>query len=152
MKKLLLLSALFVFACQKPTKISEKEIMDTFEAFFEVLDNDLDRFDSMVTDDFFIFENSRRYSKDEFIDFVKSFDIISSKRKFEDITIDSDYNSAHISLKQFGEFIINTQEGKTKLEFEWLESTYAVKEDNTLKFKFYFSEAINTNTTILDEE
>ena len=152
MKKLLLLSALFVFACQKPTKISEKEIMDTFEAFFEVLDNDLDRFDSMVTDDFFIFENSRRYSKDEFIDFVKSFDIISSKRKFEDITIDSDYNSAHISLKQFGEFIINTQEGKTKLEFEWLESTYAVKEDNTLKFKFYFSEAINTNTTILNEE
>ena len=152
MKKLLLLSALFVFACQKPTKISKKEIMDTFEAFFEVLDNDLDRFDSMVTDDFFIFENSRRYSKDEFIDFVKSFDIISSKRKFEDITIDSDYNSAHISLKQFGEFIINTQEGKTKLEFEWLESTYAVKEDNTLKFKFYFSEAINTNTTILDEE
>ena len=152
MKKLLLLSALFVFACQKPTKISEKEIMDTFEAFFQVLDNDLDRFDSMVTDDFFIFENSRRYSKDEFIDFVKSFDIISSKRKFEDITIDSDYNSAHISLKQFGEFIINTQEGKTKLEFEWLESTYAVMEDNTLKFKFYFSEAINTNTTILDEE
>ena len=126
--------------------------MDTFEAFFDVLDNDLDRFDSMVTDDFFIFENSRRYSKDEFIDFVKSFDIISSKRKFEDIAIDSDYNSAHISLKQFGEFIVNTQEGKTKLEFEWLESTYAVKEDNTLKFKFYFSEAINTNTTILDEK
>ena len=92
----------------------------------------------MVTDDFFIFENSRRYSKDEFIDFVKSFDIISSKRKFEDIAIDSDYNSAHISLKQFGEFIVNTQEGKIKLEFEWLESTYAVKEDNTLKFKFYF--------------
>ena len=152
MKKLLLLSVILVFACQKPTKISEKEIMDTFEAFFDVLDNDLDRFDSMVTDDFFIFENSRRYSKDEFIDFVKSFDIISSKRKFEDIAIDSDYNSAHISLKQFGEFIVNTQEGKTKLEFEWLESTYAVKEDNTLKFKFYFSEAINTNTTILDEK
>ena len=152
MKRILILTALFIFACQKPTKFLKKEIMDTFEAFFDVLDNDLDRFDSMVTDDFFIFENSRRYSKDEFIDFVKSFDIISSKRKFEDITIDSDYNSAHISLKQFGEFIVNTQEGKTKLEFEWLESTYAVKEDNTLKFKFYFSEAINTNTTILDEE
>ena len=152
MKRILILTALFIFACQKPTKISEKEIMDTFEAFFDVLDNDLDSFDSMVTDDFFIFENSRRYSKDEFIDFVKSFDIISSKRKFEDIAIDSDYNSAHISLKQFGEFIVNTQEGKTKLEFEWLESTYAVKEDNTLKFKFYFSEVINTNTTILDEE
>jgi hypothetical protein len=152
MKKLILLSALFVLACQKPEKISEKEVMDTFETFFEVLDNDLDSFSSMVTDDFFIFENSRRYSKDEFIDFVKSFDIISSERKFEDITIDSDYNSAHISLKQFGEFVINTPEGKAKLEFEWLESTYAVKEGNSLKFKFYFSEAIKTNTTILDAE
>ena len=152
MKKLFLLSVLFVFACQKPTKISEKEVMDTFEAFFEVLDNDLDRFDSMVTDDFFIFENSRRYSKNEFIDFVKSFDIISSKRKFENVTIDSDYNSAHISLKQFGEFVINTPQGKAKLEFEWLESTYALKVDGKLKFKFYFSEAIKTNATNLDAD
>ena len=149
MKKLLLLSALFIFACQKPKKISKKEVMDTFETFFEVLDNDLDSFDSMVTDDFFIFENSRRYTKKEFIDFVKSFDIISSKRKFEDITIDSDFNSAHISLKQFGEFIINTPEGKVKLEFEWLESTYLVKVDGKLKFKFYFSEAIKTNSSNL---
>ncbi|MBK86225.1 MAG: hypothetical protein CMC86_03375 [Flavobacteriaceae bacterium] len=149
MKKLLLLSALLIFACQKPKKISKKEVMDTFEAFFEVLDNDLDSFDSMVTDDFFIFENSRRYTKKEFIDFVKSFDIISSKRKFEDITIDSDFNSAHISLKQFGEFIINTPEGKVKLEFEWLESTYVVKVEGKLKFKFYFSEAIKTNSSNL---
>ena len=71
MKKLLILSALLLVACQKPTKISEKEVMDTFETFFEVLDNDLGSFDAMVTDDFFIFENSRRYSKEEFIDFVK---------------------------------------------------------------------------------
>lgn len=152
MKKLILLSTLFIFACQKPIKISEKEVMETFETFFEDLDNDLDSFDSLVTDDFFIFENSRRYSKDEFIAFVKSFDIISSKRKFEDVTIDSDYNSAHISLKQFGEFVINTPQGKAKLEFEWLESTYAVKESDTLKFKFYFSEAVKTNTINLDAE
>lgn len=152
MKKLLILSALLIFACQKPTKISEKEIMDTFESFFEVLDNDLDSLHSLVTDDFFIFENSRRYTKDEFIAFVKSFDIVSSKRKFENITIDRDYNSAHISLKQFGEFIVNTPEGRTKLEFEWLESTYAVKEGDTLKFKFYFSEAVKTKATNLDAE
>ena len=150
MKKLLILSALLLVACQKPTKISEKEVMDTFETFFEVLDNDLDSFDAMVTDDFFIFENSRRYSKEEFIAFVKSFDIVSSKRKFEDVTIDSDFNSAHISLKQYGEFIVNTPQGKTKLEFEWLESTYAVKQDGALKFKFYFSEAIKTQTTNLE--
>ena len=152
MKKLLLLLSLIIFACESPTKISEKEVMDSFNSFFEVLDNDLDSFGSMVTEDFFIFENSRRYSKEEFIEFVKTFDIVSSKRSFEDVVIDTDVNSAHISLKHFGEFIVNTPTGKTKLEFEWLESTYAVKIDNKLKFKFYFSEAIKTNTTNLESE
>ena len=152
MKKLLLLLSLVIFACESPTKISEKEVMDSFNSFFEVLDSDLDNFDSMVTEDFFIFENSRRYSKEEFIEFVKTFDIVSSKRTFEDVIIDTDVNSAHISLKQFGEFIVNTPDGKTKLEFEWLESTYAVKVDNKLKFAFYFSEAIKTNTTNLESE
>ena len=152
MKKLLLLLSLVIFACESPTKISEKEVMDSFNSFFEVLDSDLDNFDSMVTEDFFIFENSRRYSKEEFIEFVKTFDIVSSKRTFEDVIIDTDVNSAHISLKQFGEFIVNTPDGKTKLEFEWLESTYAVKIDNKLKFKLYFSEAIKTNTTNLESE
>ena len=150
MKKLLLLSTILIFACQRPTKISEKEVMDSFETFFEVLDRDLSSFDTVVTDDFFIYENSRRYSKAEFIDFVKTFDIISSKRKFEDVVIDSDYNSAHISLKHYGEFLVNTPEGIVKLEFEWLESTYAIKVDGKLKFKFYFSEAIKTNTTNLE--
>ena len=150
MKKLLLLSTILIFACQRPTKISEKEVMDSFETFFEVLDRDLSSFDTVVTDDFFIYENSRRYSKAEFIDFVKTFDIISSKRKFEDVVIDSDYNSAHISLKHYGEFLVNTPKGKVKLEFEWLESTYAIKVDGKLKFKFYFSEAIKTNTTNLE--
>ena len=151
MKKLLLLSTILIFACQNPTKISKKEVMDTFETFFEVLDHDLSSFDSMVTDDFFIYENSRHYTKAEFIDFLEKFDIVSSKRKFEDVVIDTDYNSAHISLKQLGEFIVNTPEGKAKLEFEWLESTYAVKVDGKLKFKFYFSEAIKTNTTPVEE-
>ena len=139
-----------IFACHNPTKISEQEVMETFDNFFEVIDNDLDSFESLVTNDFFIYENSRHYSKEEFIEFVKSFDILSVKRKFEDIIIDTDYNSAHISLKQFGEFTVNTPEGKVLLEFEWLESAYAVKIENKLKFKFYFSEAINTNTTNLD--
>ena len=151
MKKLLLLSTILIFACQNPTKISKKEVMDTFETFFEVLDHDLSSFDSMVTDDFFIYENSRHYTKAEFIDFLETFDIVSSKRKFEDVVIDTDYNSAHISLKQLGEFIVNTPEGKAKLEFEWLESTYAVKVDGKLKFKFYFSEAIKTNTTPVED-
>ena len=150
MKKIILLIALIgICSCSSPSKISEDQVMASFENFFNVLDNDLDNLGTLVTKDFFIFENSRRYSKEEFIEFVKTFDIISSKRRFENIKIDSDINSAHISLTQFGEFIINTPEGKVRLDFEWLESTYLIKTKNGIKFKFYFSEAIKTNTTPL---
>lgn len=150
MKKIILLTALIgMYSCSSPSKISEDQVMASFENFFNVLDNDLDNLGTLVTEDFFIFENSRRYSKEEFIEFVKTFDIISSKRRFENIKIDSDINSAHISLTQFGEFIINTPEGKVRLDFEWLESTYLIKTKNGIKFKFYFSEAIKTNTTPL---
>ena len=150
MKKIILLIALIgICSCSSPSKISEDQVMASFENFFNVLDNDLDNLGTLVTEDFFIFENSRRYSKEEFIELVKTFDIISSKRRFENIKIDSDINSAHISLTQFGEFIINTPEGKVRLDFEWLESTYLIKTKNGIKFKFYFSEAIKTNTTPL---
>lgn len=151
-KKIIFLITLVILSsCQGPEKISEEEVLTAFDNFFDVLDNDLDNFHSVVTDDFLIFENSRRYNKEEFIEFVKTFDIVSSKRSFENIEVDSDVNSAHISLTQFGEFIVNTPSGKVKLEFEWLESTYAVKVDGKLKFKFYFSEAIKTKTTPVEE-
>ena len=32
------------------------------------------------------------------------------------------------------------------MNFEWLESAYLVEEGGTLKFKFYFSEAIKKTT------
>ena len=46
--------------------------------------------------------------------------------KATELIVSYGLNQQHISLKHFGEFIINTPEGKVKLEFEWLDSTYAV--------------------------
>ena len=149
MKKLLLLFCFYIVACQTPSKITNEEVMETFDSFFEMLDTDLDNFDTWVTDDFYIFENSRKYSTEEFIEFVKSFDIIDSKRSYEDLKIQTDYNSAHITLRQLGEFRVNIDDGPVKLNFEWLESAYFVKENDSLKFQFYFSEAIkNTSSKI----
>ena len=123
-------------------KVSESDVEQKLDEIFQIVDNDIDRFSEIVTEDFFIFENSKRYSTDEFIDFVKSFDIIESKRDFKNIEIDTDFNSAHVSLEHHGEFDINTPDGKVRLIFDWLESTYLVEKDDELKFKFYFSEAI----------
>ena len=150
MKKLLFF-VLIMASCQTPLIISEKEVMDSFDNFFDTVDNNLGDFDSVVTDDFFIYENSRRYSKDEFIEFVSGFDIIETTREFKDIVIDTDINSAHISLNQIGEFVVNTPDGKVKMNFNWLESAYIVKENGVLKYKFYFSEATENSTTKLEE-
>jgi len=151
MKKLLLFFVLIITSCQTPSKLTNEEVMDSFDNFFDTVDNNLGDFNSVVTDDFFIYENSRRYSKDEFIEFVSGFDIIETTREFKDIVIDTDINSAHISLNQIGEFIVNTPDGKVKMNFNWLESAYIVKENGVLKYKFYFSEATENSTTKLEE-
>ena len=144
MKKLILtITMSFFMACNMPQNISEQEANNTLDTLFEIVDNDIDRFGDIVTDDFFIFENSRTYTKDEFVDYVKSFGTFEAKRSFEDIVIDTDQNSAHLSLKQHGEFIVTTPEGKIQMIFDWLESVYMVKDKEQLKVKFYFSEVVN---------
>ena len=77
--------------------------------------------------------------------------LLKQKRDYKDVIIETDYNSAHITLTQFGEFIVNSPEGKIKMNFEWLESAYLVKENGILKFKFYFSETINNSTSTIVE-
>ena len=77
--------------------------------------------------------------------------MLEKERTFKNAIIDTDFNSAHITLDHHGEFIVNTPEGKEKLVFDWLEIDYLVKEEGKLKFKFYFSEVIkNTDTPFED--
>tara|TARA_B110000046_G_scaffold76465_1_gene84635 strand:+ start:213 stop:449 length:237 start_codon:yes stop_codon:yes gene_type:complete len=77
--------------------------------------------------------------------------LIKKSELLKNIIIDTDINSAHITLDHPGEFIVNTPEGKQKIVADWLESVYLVKEEGELKFKFYFSEAIK-NTSVPFEE
>ena len=119
--------------------------MKTFNEFFYLLDNDVDKIRDYLSEDFMIFEVSRKWDTEEFIEFVKGFGEFESKREFKNIIIDTDFNSAHITLEHTGEFELEnpTLDGLTFLSYEWLESAYMVKENGKLKFKFYFSEQIN---------
>ena len=45
-----------LFSCQTPTKISEQEVRETFNEFFDIIDNNIENFGSIITDDFYIFE------------------------------------------------------------------------------------------------
>ena len=49
-----------LFSCQTPTKISEQQVRETFNEFFDIVDNNIENFGSIITDDFYIFENSRK--------------------------------------------------------------------------------------------
>ena len=134
-----------LISCKQPKKISEKKVMETFNEFFYFLDNDVDKIRDYLSEDFMIFEVSKKWNTDEFIEFVKGFGDFESKRDFRNIIIDTDLNSAHITLEHTGEIELEkpTPEGETFLSFEWLESAYMIKENGKLKFKFYFSEQIN---------
>ena len=56
-------------------KVSESDVKEKLDEIFQIVDNDVDRFGEIVTDDFFIFENSKRYNTAELFNFVKSFDL-----------------------------------------------------------------------------
>ena len=101
----------------------------------------------MVTDDYFIFENQKKYSMEEFIEFVSSFKTLEDNWELSDFEIDIDKNSAHASLRNVGKFLVETDSGNVIMDFDWLESAYLVRDRGELKFDFYFSDAIKETVT-----
>ena len=147
MKKIIyLLIFLSFYGCKKDENIiTDDQVKAKFYQFFETLsvDNpDKTKLYDLVTDDYYIFENERRYTMDEFIEFVNSFDMIESEWDLRDFVIDTDSESAHATLTNIGRFLVKTDSGNIVMNFEWLESAYLIKQNDDLKFKFYFSDAV----------
>lgn len=150
MKNIIIL--LLVTSCvySSQNKITEEEVKNKFYEFFDVLsvDNpDKNKLYDIVTDDYFIFENQKKYSMEEFISFVNTFKIINNNWQLSDFEIDIDNNSAHASLRNVGKFLVDTDSGNVIMDFDWLESAYLVREEGELKFKFYFSDAVKEKVT-----
>ena len=151
MKKLLIL-LLLLTSCVSSNQndITEEEVKNKLYEFFDVLsiDNpDKNKLYDLVTDDYFIFENQKKYSMEEFIDFLNTFKIIENNWELSDFEIDIDKNSAHVSLRNIGKFLVETDSGNVIMDFNWLESAYLVREEGELKFDFYFSDAVKENIT-----
>ena len=147
MKKITyLLIFLSFYGCKKDENIiTDDQVKAKFYQFFETLsvDNpDKTKLYDLVTDDYYIFENERNYTMDEFIEFVNSFDMIESEWDLRDFVIDTDSESAHATLTNIGRFLVKTDSGNIVMNFEWLESAYLIKQNDDLKFKFYFSDAV----------
>ena len=150
--KNIFLFTFFIFSCNSfnQTQITEQEVKDKFYEFFEVLsvnNPDKNKLYELVTDDYFIFENQKKYSMEEFIQFVSTFKTIEDEWELSEFEIDIDQNSAHVSLRNVGKFLVETDSGNVIMDFDWLESAYLVREDGELKFDFYFSDAIKQSIT-----
>ncbi|MFL2997118.1 MAG: hypothetical protein ACJZ00_08280 [Cytophagales bacterium] len=128
----------FIFSCNSSnqTDITEQEVKDKFDEFFGVLsvDNpDKNKLYELVTDDYFIFENQKKYSMEEFIEFVSTFKTLEDNWELSDFEIDIDKNSAHASLRNVGKFLVETDSGNVIMNFDWLESAYLVREGRRTK-------------------
>ena len=130
-----------------------QEVKDKFDEFFGVLsvnNPDKNKLYELVTDDYFIFENQKKYSMEEFIEFVSTFKTLEDNWELSDFEIDIDKNSAHASLRNVGKFLVETDSGNVIMNFDWLESAYLIREGGELKFDFYFSDAIKESVTKVD--
>ncbi len=154
MKKIATFFILIAIGCApQQEKISESDVIKTVEGFFEALDvenNNPDLLDNYVTQDFILYEVGRKMNKDEFVELVSGFPLIESDWELSDFRISTDFNSAHISLFNTGNFVLQTDSAKMQQKYEWLESAYIVREEDKLKIKFYFSDNISVETDTIN--
>jgi len=154
MKKIAVFLTLIAAGCApQQEKISESDVIKTVEGFFEALDvenNNPDLLDEYVTQDFILYEVGRKMNKEEFIELVSGFPITESGWELSDFRISTDINSAHISLFNTGNFVLQTDSAKMQQKYKWLESAYMVKEEDKLKIKFYFSDNISVESDTIN--
>ena len=155
MYKYLSILIIFLMSCEisNQEKITDEEVKEKFHEFFDILsvkNPDKNKLYGLVTDDYYIFENKRKYTMKEFIEFINSFKTIEDNWVLSDFKIYTDINSAHVTLKNKGKFLVETDSGKVTMNFEWLESAYLIKENNELKLNFYFSEVIKESVIKVD--
>ena len=153
MKHYALLIALLIVGCSpNQPRITETEVINTIEGLFEALDveNTNPRLlDQYITRDFVIYEDGLKMSREEFKAFTSETPIIKSDWILTDFSVSTDNNSAHVRLLNHGDFLVQQDTVKMRIKIKWLESAYLVREADSLKIKFYFSDNIGRETDTL---
>ena len=146
MKNIFIILIIVLFGCStQQSKISEEEVKEVINGMFYAISTENDNPDLIydyVTDDYILNEMGTQFNTESFLDLIATFNTIEDDWVLSDMKISTDYNSAHISLANEGRFVVNTDTGKTVLNYSWLESAYLVKQDGKLKIKFYFSDQV----------
>ena len=150
MKKTLFVLVLLVVGCApKQEPIPEAEVVRTIEGFFEALDaenTNPDLLDAYVTPDFIIYEAGQKMDREQFKAFVQGASADETDWELSDFRISTEGNSAHASFFNRGNFVVQQDSVRMRLQIQWLESAYLVKKNDSLKIKFYFSDNIGVKS------
>ena len=137
-KTILLLFFALTLGCNKYPPITEEMVIEKVYDLFRAIESeneDRSKFFDVVTDDFLIYEIGQEINKDDFLEFVESFNVVEDDWELSDFKVSLDYNSAHVYFKNKGRFIVDTPDGKALLNYSWLESAYLVRDGDNLKIK-----------------
>ena len=148
-KTILILFFALTLGCNKYPPITEEMVIEKVYDLFRAIESeneDRSKFFDVVTDDFLIYEIGQEINKDDFLEFVESFNVVVDDWELSDFKVSLDYNSAHVYFKNKGRFVTFNDGKKTLLNYQWLESAYLVKIEDKLKIKFYFSDVVNLSS------
>ena len=148
MKHLLLSLTLIISANAWAEAITEQEVIDKVNQFFELLDIEVyqkEKVLTILTDDFQIFEMGKSWDMNEFDEFLQeaSKTTLTTDWVLTNFVVSIDENSAHVSYVNDGLF--KTIDNESVIS-NWLESVYLVKEKGELKLKFLQSDLVSRET------
>ena len=148
MKLLLLSLTLITSANAWAEAITEQEVIDKVNQFFELLDIEVyqkEKVLTILTDDFQIFEMGKPWDMNEFDEFLQeaSKTTLTTDWVLTNFVVSIDENSAHVSYINDG--IFKTIDNESVIS-NWLESVYLVKEKGELKLKFLQSDLVSRET------
>ena len=128
--------------------ITEQEVIDKVNQFFELLDIEVyqkEKVLTILTDDFQIFEMGKPWDMNEFEQFLQeaSKTTLTTDWVLTNFVVSIDENSAHVSYINDG--IFKTIDNESVIS-NWLESVYLVKEKGELKLKFLQSDLVSRET------
>ena len=147
-----LLILLAVGCAPRQEPITETEVVRTVEGFFQALDvenTDANLLDAYVTSDFIIYEAGQKMDKAAFKAFASGSKALETDWELSDFRISTDAHSAHASFFNRGNFVVQADSVRVRIQIEWLESAFLVRQADSLKIKFYFSDRVGMKSDTL---
>ena len=106
------------------------------EFFDGINTQDINKLNSVTTNDFVLFEDGKIWTNDSLVTIKNKFKSFKGDWKFDNMKLNIDESSGDVTYYNHGEFVFNDT---IKMKFDWLESATFKKVDGKWRMKFLHS-------------